>query len=312
MPSKAELLKDNAQVQNFIKLLKENKANEQFKTIVMLIDYVDTMEKRLDTAASKYKNMEKEIAALKDENSKSVFTKISDDVKLSVNETLEKLGKVKDAILDGIKNALTAVKNTGLSALNSVMKFFKVKDGLNDLRESVNKTILKAENAAEKIDKAFQNMHTAASNQRNVFRNLAGKETKEDIKPNGKIAAAVKAPNKAAAAIMKGVRKIIDKATNSLDKLEKKAEQNRENSAKAKKQKAAEKEKKQEIKSQNKVLNKVNDSKNLENSVKKVQKEKPSLLKKVEENKKIIEVKQVESKDKIIGKSTKKKSETEL
>ena len=104
---------------------------------------------------------------------------------------------------------MTAFKEKGIAALNSVMSFFKVNKALNAVRNSVDKSIVSAEKSIAKIETMSKEMHSAGSHVRNIGRALIGRETKNDVKENGKIMKAAQLPFRASEATMSGIKKAV-------------------------------------------------------------------------------------------------------
>lgn len=232
------LVSENPNVKELMEVLRTNKMATQSADLSQLLNYVDTMEKQFDAVLSELNSVRKQLNEIKDKQNpvKAACIKMVNSLKSVVTEAKEKLNEIKSAIVDGAKKALTAFKENGLSALNSIMSFFKVKDGLTVMRNSVDKSIASAEKSIAKVEKISVEIHSMGSHARNIGRAAAGKETKNDVKANGKIMKIVQSPFRAVKSAMNGIKKAVSSAIKKLDQLDRTVEQNREKSAaKAKK-----------------------------------------------------------------------------
>jgi archaellum component FlaC len=226
-------LRDNSAIQELMAILKGNNMNKQLNDFSELIGHVDTMENQLNKVLGELNNVRKQLDEIKDKQHpvRTACMKMLNSIQASVKEAQTKLNEVKAAIIDGAKSAVEAFKEKGIAALNSVMNFFKVNKGLNAVRNSVDKSIASAEKSIGKIETMSTEMHSAGSHMRNIGRALIGRETKDDVKENGKIMKVVQSPFRATKATMSGIKKAVSAAIVKLDALDLTARQNREKAA---------------------------------------------------------------------------------
>lgn len=234
-------LSDNNYIQELLEVLKGNKMEAQFNDVSKLVKYVDTMEKQLYSVLGELNSVQQQLDEIKDKQHpiKVACQKMLDGLKAQVNDTLDKLQEVKAAIIEGAKNALTAFKEKGIAALNSVMNFFNVKSGLNAVKNRVDKAITSTEKNIAKIETMSKEIHSVGSHMRNIGRALTGKETKDDVKENGKIAKVVQAPFRAVKATMSGIKKASAVLIVKLEQLDNTARTNAINAAAKKENKAS-------------------------------------------------------------------------
>lgn len=226
-------LRENAAVQELMNILRGNGLDSQLREVNQLIGYVDTMEKKIGAVLDELSGVRQQLNELKDKQHplRAACVKMLNALQENVNEAKQELNSLKNAIIEGAKNAVAAFKENGIAALNSVMKFFKVKDGLNALRDSADKSIKSVENSVAKIETMSNEIHAAGSHMRNIGRAARGKETLSDVKENGKLAKAVQSPFKAVKTIMSGIKKAAGVLVSRLDQLDAAAKHNREKSA---------------------------------------------------------------------------------
>lgn len=221
-------LNQDVNIQEFVEILKSNKLDSQYKDFTEMLGYVSDIESKFKSALSDVTKLEKRVNEMENKQFKNVCMKMVNNIKATIHEVHDKLGEIKSAIISGAKQALTAFRENGISALNSVMKFFHIRDGLNSLKESVDKSIVSANKSINKIEQISNEIHAAGSHRRNIGRIIMGKEQKDDIKANGNMMKIVQLPFKAVRMSMNGVKKTAVSAVTKLDNLDKAVQINKE------------------------------------------------------------------------------------
>jgi hypothetical protein len=162
---------------------------------------------------------------------KNALQKTVDTLKSKLDDAIERLKELKSAIITGAKKALTAIKETGQAALNGVMSFFHIKDGLQAVNKSLEGTVKATEKAMDNIDTFSKSYHEAGHGLKNMGRALLGKETIPEAKAAGNLAKAVKAPYKAERACIVKIQKAVKAAIAKIDALDVTVQTRRENKA---------------------------------------------------------------------------------
>ena len=232
-------LRDNSAVKELMGILRGNNMDKQLKDFSELISHVDTMESQLSKVLGELNGVRKQLDEIKDKQHpiRTACMKMLNSLQASVKEAQTKLNELKSAIIDGAKNAISAFKEKGIAALNGIMNFFKVNKSLNAVRNSVDRSIASAGKSIAKIETMSTEMHSAGSHMRNIGRALVGKETKNEVKENGKIMKVVQAPFRATKATMSGIKKALSAMIGKLENLDLTARQNREKATAKKEQK---------------------------------------------------------------------------
>ena len=232
-------LKENTAVQELMNILRGNNMSKQLNDFTELINHVDTMENQLSKVLGELNSVRKQLDEIKDKQHpiRTACMKMLNSLQTSVKEAQVKLKELKTAIIDGAKNAVAAFKEKGIAVLNGIMNFFRVNKALNAVRNSVDKSIASAGKSIAKIETMSTEMHSAGSHVRNIGRALIGRETKNEVKENGKIMKVVQAPFRATKAMMSGIKKALNAMIGKLEKLDLTAQQNREKAAAKKEQK---------------------------------------------------------------------------
>ena len=145
-------LNQDKNIQDFTDILKNNKLDSQFKNFTEMLGYVSNIENKLQSALSDVTKLEKRVNEMEDKQFKNICMKTINNIKSMIHTALDKLNEIKSAIVNGAKRAVTAVKEKGISALNSVMKLFKFKESLTSVKNMLNTAVNKLDN----LDKTVQ------------------------------------------------------------------------------------------------------------------------------------------------------------
>ena len=222
-------LLENEHVKELLAILKENSVSP--KDLLDVIGYVGAMERQLDAAVSDLLSMRKELSELqesKDHPIRVTLQKAINSLENKINETRERLEAVKADIIDGCKKAVAAFKEKGIAALDSLASFFKIRKGLEAVRDRMNQTIGYDEKAMKKIEAISTEYHEAGKHVKNIGRTALGKETVSQANPMGRLAKLIQAPYRLDKAYSQAVKRQTEKAIGSLEKLGERAASQRE------------------------------------------------------------------------------------
>ena len=136
----------------------------------------------------------------------------------------QRLSSLKESIVEGCKNALADFKARGAVALDGIARFFHIKPALESMRASVENSIRTDDKAIAKIEAISAEYHEVGRHLKNMGRTLVGKEAEQEAKGAGKLAKAIEAPYRAERACMVAMKKSVEKALDSLARLEQSAQ----------------------------------------------------------------------------------------
>lgn len=218
-------LTENEHVKELLSIMEKNRVDSgDFRE---LLGYVGDMERQLDTAVKELTSMRRELNDMREEQNHPARTALRNTARSlegTVNDTRERLGAIKDSIIEGCKNAVAAFKEKGISALNNLAGFLGIRGALQNMRESLNNSIGENEKSIAKIEAVSAEYHKAGNHMRNMGRAMLGRETAEDVKSAGKLAKLLEAPFHSELARLKKAGKSLDAAIGKLEKLERAAE----------------------------------------------------------------------------------------
>lgn len=233
------LVEKNPHVIEFMDILRKSRTESQLKDFSALLNYVNSMEKQLNTVIGELQEVKQQINDIKDKQNpiKVACTKMVKGLQEKIGEIKERLNEIKAAIIEGSQKAVAAFKEKGLSALNSVLSFFKVKDGLESMLNSLNQSAKSAGNSIAKIEAISSEIHAIGSHTRNIGRAIVGKEQMDDVKQNGKVSKALQAPFRAMKSTFSDMSKRTEKVIAKLEQLEQTVVANKEMATTAKEKK---------------------------------------------------------------------------
>ena len=223
------VLMDNEHVKELFGILEAN--GKDTSGLSAIINHVSGMEDFVKQAESKIADMKSQLDEMKEVQDHPIKTALEKAIKAleaKVAAIKEQIGELKANIIDGCKNAVSAFKEKGAAALNKLASFFKIKSGLQVIK---NDSIMGADlndKSMAKIEAFSQEYHKAGRGIKNMARVLVGKKPIDTVKESGKLAKVMCAPYKAAKAINLGIKKQCDKMIAALDNLDKSVEAKRE------------------------------------------------------------------------------------
>lgn len=220
----AEPIIDNEYVKELLAILRENNAPST-KDFLAVLQQVGAMEKQLDAAVKELSTMRQELKEAQEQNHpvKAALQKAVIVMQGQVLDLRERLAELKQTIIDGCKNAVSEFKEKGLSALDNVASFFKVRPILETMRKELDSNIRFDDKAIAKIEAISTEYHQAGLHLKNMGRAMLGKETMQEGKTPGKLAAAVSAPFRAERSCFAAMKKSAEKALDAMTRLEERA-----------------------------------------------------------------------------------------
>ena len=225
-------LQENQYVAELFAILRDN--GKDTSGLSALIGNVNEMEKyikRAEDAISGMKSLLSEIKEVKDHPFKQHLQNGIKNQERKITAIKERLTELKSDIVEGCKKAVTAFKEKGAKALNNIVSFFGVKEGLKDWKKDVESGIHSNDKTIDKITSFANEYHSAGKAVRNMARIAVGKQTVDTQKEAGKLAKTVAAPYKAQNAALTGLINTIDKAVKGLERLEDRASAKKETRA---------------------------------------------------------------------------------
>lgn len=183
------------------------------------------MEKQLDAAVKELAAMRQELKTAQEQNHpvRNTLQKAVITMQGQVLDLRDKLAELKQNVIDGCKSAVAAFKEQGITALDNVARFFKIKPVLETMRDSLDKSIKFDDKAIAKIEAISAEYHQAGRHLKNIGRAIRGKEAIQEVKPTGKLAKTILAPYRAERSCLSAMKKSVEAAIGSFARLEDRA-----------------------------------------------------------------------------------------
>ena len=218
-----QLLVENEYVKELLAVLKEN-PSPSGKDFAEMVAHVGELESRLAEAVEELKTMRQELQQVQNRSMKAVLQKSCKSLEDNISNMRQKLAELKDHIIEGCQKALSAFKERGTSALDGLSRFFHVKPMLEGIRKAIDNSIRIDDNAVSKIQTLSAEYHQAGRHLKNMGRALVGKEPVAEVKSPGRLSKVIAAPYKADRACMTAAQRSIEKAIDSVTRLQESAE----------------------------------------------------------------------------------------
>ncbi len=216
---------ENEHVQELLTILRENNAPST-QDFLAVINQIGTMERQLDAAVQELAAMRRELNVAW-EQAHPVKTALQNAVKTLDKNTVtlrERLDAVKRNVIEGCKNAVSAFREKGVSTLDNITRFFKVRPILESMRGSINRSISLEDRMISTIEAVSTEYHQAGKHLRNMARAMTGQDAVHDVKPVSKLAKAMEAPLKANRACFAAMKKSVETTLSRIAVLERAAE----------------------------------------------------------------------------------------
>jgi predicted nuclease with TOPRIM domain len=216
---------ENEHVKELLAILRESNAPST-QDLLAVLNQVGAMERQLDAAVKEFTAMRRELNEAQKQSHpvKTAMQKAVIAMQGQVLDLRDKLSELKQTVIEGCKNAVDAFREKGISALDNIARFFKVRPILEAMRSDLNENIRFDEAAISKVGAVSAEYHEAGRHIKNMARAVAGKESIRDAKSAGKLAKALEAPFKAECSCFVSMKKSVETALSRIAVLEKSAE----------------------------------------------------------------------------------------
>ena len=127
-------------------LLAITEANEPAKlgALLAILNHVSAAERQLNQAIGDLNAMRKELETMQAKN-RPLAQKALTAAQAQVQDLRDKVAELRQSVIDGCKKGISAFRQKGVSALDNISRFFKVRSLLEGVREQTNKCIASLE-----------------------------------------------------------------------------------------------------------------------------------------------------------------------
>ena len=190
----------------------------------MLLNKVNEVEQQLEAAVRELAAMRQALdeAEQRRHPAANTMRKAVISMQAHILELREKLSALKQAVVEGSKNALTAFRKKGISAIDNIAQFFKVRPILEAIHIQADYAVAAADWSVAHIEAAGMKYHEAGRRLKNAGRALTGKEAIQEAKPPGKVSKTFTVPFRAVRACFRSIEKNSAALSDRLKQLEEK------------------------------------------------------------------------------------------
>lgn len=184
---------------------------------------MEELENQLAGAMEQLSAMREEVQNLQKSPLKSALQSSVHTLEEKASSLKEQISALKESILTGCRQALSEVREHGISALDNLARFFHLRQSFEGIRDTIQEAVQTDTRTIEKIEAMAAQYHEAGKHLKNAGRVLAGKEAVTEAKPTGKVAKTIAAPFRADRACLAAMIGTVDKALSGLERLEQSA-----------------------------------------------------------------------------------------
>ena len=220
MATNSNALADNTYVQELFSVLKEN--DKDTAGLSALLGYVKQMEDFVKSAEGQIVDMKCQIGEMREIQKhpiKAVMQNTCESLEKQVTGIKAQLNKIKASIVEACKNVLTTVRDKGITVLDKLADFFKIRQACEKIQKDCNQAMTRCDKSVGKIEQFSKEYHETGLHLKNMFRVAIGKEAIDKPKANGELAKSMCAPYKMQKKCLDSICKTATKAIDKLDTL---------------------------------------------------------------------------------------------
>lgn len=198
----------NKEVADLLALLQKHKS-PSLTDFRMLLNKVNEVEQQLEAAVQELAAIRAALAEAEQRRhpAANAMRKAVISMQVHILELREKLAALRQAVIEGSKNALASFREKGASALDNIARFFKVRPILEAIHTQAGHAVAAADRSVVRIEAASMKYHEAGRHLKNAGRALTGKEAVQEAKAPGMVSKTFTAPFRAVRACFRSAEK---------------------------------------------------------------------------------------------------------
>ena len=230
-------MEQDQNVQELLKLLKENGQEGQASDLSALLFYMDGMQRQYEAVLRELQEVRKQLdqTANRPSPAKAAFQKALSALEQRLDTVREQLQTVYDSVSAWAKDAVENVQIMGVTALDKAMSALHVKPALEAAQKNLQQSVSDTKAAIERGEAVGAELRTAKRHIRNAVYMALGKKIPSHLSGDaGRFQSAVIAP-------LNGIHKMLSNMNNNalgmiglVERLEQSAERGRERVAEKK------------------------------------------------------------------------------
>ncbi len=228
--TKKNQISKNEDIQEFLKLLMENRP-EKGQDFAMLLEQFESMGQQLDAALHELHQVKAQLAEMQENPVKRLVNHVVQTVKNRIHTIQGCMADMKEQIIEGAKKAIANFKRIGVKGLDKVVSTLGLKKSLEQIQKDLTESIIDVKQSIGKIETIGQELRSVGGHIKNVGRTLTGKERqKVDGGKEGHFQSAVLSPLRLEKNILTKLNNLTLGAIVSIEHLEQAVDHAKENS----------------------------------------------------------------------------------
>ncbi len=195
--------RDNEYVKEYLKTMRESRHRNEgnFTDLINAVSYLENLLEQSGRHMAEMKSQLDELTEIQKHPVKTGLSNTYAAMKKNLDSAKSRLADIVESIVEFCKKALENFKAVGVSALDKTVSFLRLKNGLEAVSGYAAKNNGLCDNAINRIGVFSVEYHKGTNALKNMGRVALGKEPVDAVKENGKLAAAMSAPYRAAKAV---------------------------------------------------------------------------------------------------------------
>lgn len=183
--SKKQKVNEMQIIAELVEMLKNERKTVEATNVLLMSEYVQQMELKLDTALKEVSELKEKLAELNREQEKASLTqylgKVSGELKGEYQGMKTQLNEIKTEMKSKAGEIVAEVKLKGKQGLNGVVEFLKIKERIEKFRDKTEEQLEKVETTIARIDDFGKRMRASGREMANAVRTFAGRPEKEYV-----------------------------------------------------------------------------------------------------------------------------------
>lgn len=226
------------EVVELVSILDNNGMRQAAQNIRNTLEYIDSMQSKLDEMINQVDEMRKELKYYGDLQNRTLGEKIKDSatktkdkmietVKNQLDKASERLNTIKESLaeaknrfMNGVRETLTAIKTRGKQGLNSLIGITHIRQAFSFMKKEIDAGIKETNETIDRLEVLGNELRFAKEMKRNAFRTFMGKDTKEyEHEKDSLFSIITSAPWKVQKANYEDITSLLGKGIEKMEKL---------------------------------------------------------------------------------------------
>ena len=216
-------LRNDPAVRELLALMREHNTPGQEEFLAVLRE-VGRMEQQLSSAVEELAAMRKELAQVRDGPVKRTLTKVIHGLERGVSALTEHLNALKLSIADSCKQALTAVRERGASALTHISQFLHIRSALEAVSWASDFAMAQREKSMVHLRELTDTYREAGRHLKNAGRVMVGLEPLMESGGPGRLIRTMESLCEKEKGVYAFIKQRTDRASAALSRLEQAAQ----------------------------------------------------------------------------------------